>query len=427
MHIGKRIRKVRKNNNMEIEKAAEDILTPEELQYIEEGKAVPAESTLYALAGRLDVPAEYFIDYETKDEQLEVRLTDARLFFDGMKARSTERVLKTIARRYPYIHSLKQEIYYLLIKTSYYVLNEEDSNAIHTFDNELWPLVGPEEQLPEQLKELFYSVMGKVNYIKRSYTISHESYFKQVNYSSNRLQTANAYFNSALSLQALHRISEAIKYCQEAIYVYTELNETHRLSKAYLLLGVLHYDCNNYGKAMKHYKDALEIAEQHQFSEIRDKARYNIGDVYKELEEYNHALNYLLQSLHIEKEFRIQTIIRTYFSILEIYYMQRKISQMQNLIAEAENYVDNDTDHYRLQIMKAKLALLQENPDAYETMMDESISYFYEQKMWKELFYLKLDDEMISYYESDNDKQQKFLRIQEETNRQLSKGARMSV
>lgn len=160
--------------------------------------------------------------------------------------------------------------------------------------------------------------------------------FRSVN---NRLQEFRTKQNYAMAQYELENYSEAIALFQECIEEYTKFNDTELIANIYGEMGVVNYRMKEYQEAEKWCFRALELLS----AEDRERAFVyrTLGIMYKELQNHERALEYILSSVAIfEKYGLLGEASKCYAHIVSIYdlrgeldkaseYMQKMTSSMQ--------------------------------------------------------------------------------------------------
>lgn len=104
----------------------------------------------------------------------------------------------------------------------------------------------------------------------------------------------------AMSHEITGFLEDALIIYEEAFAALAQANDLAGAAGVLVNMGVAHYYAGNRGEALKHYLRALEYARGHQLQEQESKLLNNIAIVYRELKQYDQAIEIYKKSLQIK-------------------------------------------------------------------------------------------------------------------------------
>jgi HTH-type transcriptional regulator, quorum sensing regulator NprR len=409
LHIGRRIRKIRKVKDIPALEIYQGICSSTYLTELEEGQAVPDQKLLRSFACRLQVPESYLVDYDRIDAHLEEKLDLLKNCLYQEQTDEAGQLLKEIHDYRELIPNLEQELFYFLLKTHYYTRVREVSNAIHVYEHEIKPLLTTTSMTyPEPIREIYFYIKGLIHYFQRDYIDSYEAYLKQLRYLQDDIQKAKMYYNAALSFYHLNDLDSADTYCDKAVRIYLSKDEWYKAAETYTLFSNIWLERGKFEKTKTYCQKALHLAILHDYDEIKALSCYNLGVVYREYNEYDSSISLFNQTLSAipGDKYTPNFYLETYLEMLQTYVLKRDIYKIEHTLEQANNYCSNDEDFFRLNIFVAKKALLKNKPEEYESRMKESLHYLYGQKAWEMMknyaeelstYYSKRDEFQLAY------------------------------
>ena len=149
---------------------------------------------------------------------------------------------------------------------------------------------------------------------------------------------------------------KTIKYYENSLEIYKELNDKTRLIKCLNNLGILYNTIGNYSKAFEYSQKSLEIAEKFDYKSDISQSLQNIGDIYISRKKYNKALEYYLKTLKLNKEIGDKNeISSSYLNVGKIYFITKKYNKALDytlkslqIANELELIAEKKDIHYQL-------------------------------------------------------------------------------
>ena len=395
MHIGKRLQIIRNSFGLSRGNMAKNIVSyPHYCQY-ETGKYTPPDDILTAIANKLNVPADYLLNYQKLDSNLKQLLASLKTSIDKSELTEAERIINEIKAKYPYISSIYQESLFYLLQSSNFYKSGKKNEAFSMLANELLLIeVAKLEELPLEFQETYYYMQALDHYLKKDYEMSYNYYLKQLPLINNGISKAITNNNIALALYKIKKISKAIPFAEEALNLHLREQQWEKAAGTHNLLGMLYSEDNNSEAAMRNYQMALGLVGTFILHHLEDKILNNIGVEYKEAGDLANSIEYFNKSLEKKIEYGLDTLV-TYRSIIEI-YLEIDLEKASETITEARKKINKEIDIYHLKVLEAKYNIKNNNLELYEQLMEESIGYFLKNKMWN--YVLPSSEEFAKYY-----------------------------
>ncbi|OEF99469.1 hypothetical protein BHF71_08890 [Vulcanibacillus modesticaldus] len=397
MHISNRIKKLRQSSSITRKELATGIVSYSHYCNIESGNFLPNNDILRALAKKLKVAEEYLVRYKEDDEQLQDLLMQLLNKINDLEFEEADVLLLKIKEKYPLINSIYQEIMFYLLESYYCYRSRQISEGLRKFKEDVFPLMEENDvdKLPHDFEVIYYYMLAIVEFHKENYYISYEKFLRSLSLVNNNVLKGSINYNIALIFYKLHNIHKAIPYAVTALNIYLHEHQWQKVSDVYNLLGGLYYENKELIKAEENFLKALDIAKMQEMNDITERILNNLGMVYKAQGKINQSLDYFFKSIALKKENNHNPYI-AYHSILEIYLEQDLFEDLMMTLEEAREYCESERDLYRLKMIEAKMNFKMQNYQVYEDYLQESISYFYEQNLWK--YMDKIVEELGDYY-----------------------------
>ncbi|MFG6120246.1 tetratricopeptide repeat protein [Thalassobacillus sp. B23F22_16] len=336
MHIGNRIQIMRNNRKLTLKQTADTITSSSYLAKIEEGNYPPRPHVLQALERKFEVHPGFLTNYEQRDEDAEyiLRLLLSNIVLHPDKARE---VIEVIEENYfEYLSPISLEATYLCLKCAYYYKINDTKNAIDLYEGYIINYIDETElrSYPKLVRESFNYMMAlktfSENMIKES-TYYMEMFVDSVEQGAMK---AAVIYNIALLYGELNLHSKAIQFGLKAkfMFEYTKKYET-LLCKTNNLLGVQHLYIEQYEEALQYLKQAELTAQKYEYNHLLADIYYNKGLVYKQLEDFKNAVDFLEKSINIDIEEESSSIWETYNTLMDIYLKTNQDLRAENLFA----------------------------------------------------------------------------------------------
>jgi HTH-type transcriptional regulator, quorum sensing regulator NprR len=170
--------------------------------------------------------------------------------------------------------------------------------------------------------------------------------FRSVN---NKLGEITAKMNYGIFQYEMDNFEEAIAQFLDCIEEFQKIGETDTLANAYGEMGVVHFRMKHYTETEKWCFRALELLPLEHPE--RAAVYRTMGLMYKELQNFDRALEYILSSVELFEKFRLLTeASKCYAEIVSIYqsrgeldkaseYMQKMTSAMQEGLRARGQYL----------------------------------------------------------------------------------------
>lgn len=107
---------------------------------------------------------------------------------------------------------------------------------------------------------------------------------------------------------------QALNYYDQAINMYSKLNDEHNISRVNNYIGVIHRLTGNYFDAIKIYLESLRITENLKDEKGMSFTYNNLGVTYGQLGEYDSALSYYYKSAELKSKLGDEKALATTYS-----------------------------------------------------------------------------------------------------------------
>lgn len=390
MHLHKRFHKIRTLRQISRQDLAKGIVSYSHLCNFESGRHKLSDDIIKALAERLDVPTEYFLNHNIKSRLLNELLSKLEYFLKNNSHNEAETVINNIDTSFPYINSIFQEICFYLLKSYFLFKNQKVSEAIDLVTNEIIYLV-EEKDLKyfndPYFVEIYHYILAITHLHKKEYVKSYDTFLKYLNCTSNNLSKADAYYNLSVSSYRMDHLSNAISLAKEALAVYLNELAWEKIFSTHNLLGSLYLEDGQLDISENHLIKALDIAKKIDMNDLLEKIYHNLGLLYKALNDYDKAIEYFYMSLDLKKQSSNNLSI-TYYAIISVYIKKLDIKKAEDILSEAQFICTSESDHYFFKELTALIHFHKGEQNVYETCMEEAFDYFYKVKNKKEVCYI---------------------------------------
>lgn len=390
MHLHKRFHKVRTLRQIGRQDLAKGIVSYSHLCNFESGRHKLSDDIVKALAERLDVPSEYFLNHNIRSRLLNELLSKLENFLKKDSHNEAETVINNIDTSFPYINSTFQEICFYLLKSYFLFKNQKVSEAIDLVTNEIMYLVEEKDLkyfTDPYFVEIYHYVLAITHLHKKEYVKSYDAFLKYLNCTSSNLSKADAYYNLSVSSFRMGHISNAISFAKEALEIYLNELAWEKIFDSHNFIGCLYLEDKHLDLSENHFMKALNIAKKMNLNNLLEKIYHNLGLLHKEFKNYDTALEYLYMSLELKKQSKYNPNI-TYYAIINIYIKKLDIKKAEEILLEAQAICTSESDYYFYKELSASICFHKGEYHLYETYMEEAFDYFYKVKNKKEVCYI---------------------------------------
>lgn len=168
---------------------------------------------------------------------------------------------------------------------------------------------------------------------------------------------AGAYYLLSYLNDRLGKLNEAIENMQQAIKLYTEINDSSYLVACYNNMGVLYSYGTDQKTSLEYFIKAMNLAETLNETFALSEAYSNIGTFYEYLEEYGSALKYYNKALEIDLKINNEhNIALSYITVGNINLKLQRLDNARDSLKKAQQLISLVSDNYRLTEMYISLA-----------------------------------------------------------------------
>lgn len=172
-------------------------------------------------------------------------------------------------------------------------------------------------------------------------------------------QQGELYFLTALAYRYLSKMAACLNYAYQAEQVFQRAECREGLSKTYNLIGIVYFYNGFYEKALKQFFQAKDIAKAIHDDKILCRIENNIGEVYRETEDFLYAKQHYQQALyHAEHlaELYFQAIILE--NLGQLHMMEDRLEKAYEYLMQSHQILIQQEDFSALADVENKLGLL---------------------------------------------------------------------
>lgn len=394
MYIGRRLAYLRRKRGFSQEGVAAGVVSRGHYSNIEAGRYRALNDILVSLADKLDVPANYLLQWESSSPVLEHYLIKLQYCLDNYEYKEAESFIQTITKEFTYINSLHQEIHFLLLESLFYIKIKDYHRAKGVIEKVQY-LTDEGKMVPACLKYLFYYVTGAWFYVAGFYEKSLANFKTALEKASSKNSTARLYYNMALALYETYDRGKAAEYGKKALEIFINEHKWLHIIYIYLLLGVIHWDKREYSESEAYLHKALDLVKVYGNDELEGKVYHNLGLVYDSKHDKEKSIKYLILSVDKKLADNCESIIITYGVLAEVLISAGQITRAGEVVRAAREYAKSEEHFSMLMAIEAKIHYTRENWTKYEEIMERLITYYRESERWSDV---KLLSEEYSEY-----------------------------
>ncbi|UOQ44451.1 helix-turn-helix transcriptional regulator [Halobacillus salinarum] len=402
MQLGKRIYVYRKLHNYTLHRLTGDKISTAHLSKIENNYRIPGRHILKSLSEKLELPESFLQDSSVKDAEVHSILSQIHLFIIQDMEKADPLIHMIDLHYYEYLACIEQEVYFLLLKAAYYYKNDQNDQALHLYEHYLvhyladadysaWPLF---------LKGAYYYFFGIHYYQLGDYDQSFHSYKSYLEVTDSLPVKAALTYNLGFLSRIKGENDTALNYCKQALSYYDILKLPKDQSMTYNLVGVIHWSQENYAEAMNYLEKAETLSLQTEDKNLLAQIYHNKAIILRKQQLEEQAIPYLEKTLQLKKSQNKNPMI-TYHTLCRNYLALGKLEKAKETFKEAEDYIRNDMDYYKLLDSFLDYYKYTNEQALYEKGLMDCIDFFKE-KTNNDL--LKSQYKKLGYYYYENNK-----------------------
>lgn len=396
MHIGNRLKKIRKLNRVSQQNLCKGIVSTSHYSNIEGGRYVPSTDILESIAKRLQVPTNYLLNIHEHSPTTDKLLTEYEELIESDLAKAEEFLQKN-KKVFEYIPSIYQESEFLLLRCMHHI-KQLNSKEAENYFNEIKYYIHEDEleSYNKSLKFKYTYVAGLLKYDQKNYIESYHYFNKASMYINDEAKRMKVTFNLALISFYLFNLTKALEYVISARTAFLENHRWKETVECYILQGIVLFEKLEYKEAISVLKKGLNLSEEKKLDIQTAKILHNLGNVYRDIKDYDKSLYYYNESLKKKKETNQENIIITYYTTAKVYLQNQDFHNLKKILVEVEEITNTEYDRHLIIMLEAKMEYLLLNYDSYEAKMKQVIEYFYNNK-----FFLEIENEcrhLSDYY-----------------------------
>ena len=396
MHIGKRLKEMRRRSGQSQEQVSQGIISSSHYSNIEGGRFEPSQDILYLLADRLSVPYTYFEDVHVDDPKLAVLLSKYEKLIEGGDQQETKTFFHENESKFEFIPSMNQELLFSLLRILDLVNFDQFDEVERLYISKVKGYIDPDEvyMLSAAIQEKYYYVTGLIHYVKKHYPESIKHFNKTISLTKDANLEARLTFNVALSLFRIYDYHESLKYSLKAKDLYLNLHNWIKTADCYNLIAVLYREVKNYDQAEVYIKKGLDILDESEMTYA--VLLQNLASLRIEQNITEEALELLIRSINLKKKHNHQNLSVSYRTKLEIYIKKGDFASLKEELLVTKSYSVTAFDEAHVQVIEGKLKLYEEKYNEYESLMNNCINFFYDNQDWKSM--VNISGDLSRYY-----------------------------
>lgn len=386
MHIGARLKRLRKNKGIGQSKICEGLVSPSHYSNIESGRYEASPEVLKSIAERLSVPANYLLGTDDYSPEIAALLNEYADMIDSKQFDKASSFINKHTGTLNFISSIKQETDYLLMRCLHEIQKTRVEEGRKFFDEASFYLTKKNlKYFSHRTKFNYYYTSGLLYFYDRKFKESINMYAQALRRAENEKDEAKMLYNTALAYLQINEIRKAITNTNRAKNILSKIETEELLIHVYILLGVLYFEISEFELATDELKNGLVLTEENNYEEEKAKILHNLGLVFSKTEDYNEALEYFFKSLKIKTNISSPDKFITYYSILNIYSETEDTENLNKYLILAKNEATSAHEEHRLNNMEANMEFFNGNRKKYEQLKEESLNYFYENEHWLDI------------------------------------------
>ncbi|UTR08884.1 helix-turn-helix domain-containing protein [Evansella sp. LMS18] len=386
MHIGSRLKRLRKNKGIGQSKICEGLVSPSHYSNIESGRYEASPEVLKKISQKLEVPENYLLGIESHSEEIAALLEDYHHLLRTDQLTEATDFHEKKAEQLKYIPSIKQETEYLLLRSLHAIKNADVHEGRLYFDEVLYYVTKKNfRYLPNKIKFIYYYIGGLLNFYERNYKESIHMYRQALRKAENESDEGKILYNTALTYMKVNEVRKALNNTLKAKDIYSRSGSHEKMIHAHLLLGIIYLDLSEFTNAKIEFNNGLKLTKEHNYEEETAKILHNLGIIYFKTGDYDTALGHFFKSLEKKDEINSVEKFITYYSILAIYAEKADVDNIQKYLPQAQSEAETSHEYYRLKSIEADMELFNGNKNKYEQLKETSLNYFYENEHWLDI------------------------------------------
>ncbi|MBE1555093.1 helix-turn-helix transcriptional regulator [Sporosarcina limicola] len=397
MHIGKRLKGLRRLRGMTQAKVSDGITSDSHYSNIEGGRYAPLEGTLKLLAERLSVPSTYLINQSVIDEDMTVLLDQYEDLLDAEEIENARFFFEEHKKSFEYIPSLQQELHFNLLRcTDFFKAGDYDTFGRYYSDT-IIPYVDLEllTTLSASIREKYNYISGLYHYIKKNHKESIQFFSCILKMNDDASLHARLTFNIALAHYYLHDYTGALVYAEQSKDHYLNLHNWKKTAECYNLLAVLYKLLNDFDNAELYIHKGLNILND-ETEKTYLTLLHNSALIYREKEQYDQALEAINRCISLKKDHNPDDLFISYHVKLKILLRTKDLDAVGDAFELAKNACTTKLDEIHLQVIEGKLCLLRNQSSDYEALIQQCADYYLKHEHWKCL--KGITEEFAEYY-----------------------------
>jgi HTH-type transcriptional regulator, quorum sensing regulator NprR len=389
LHVGHRLKYIRASKGLSLSKMGIGIVSSTHLSNIENGRYKPSDEMLIALAEKLDMKVQYFLNHEKFDSNIQSLLEK---LLDNLILQSSDldEIIKRISNFK--ISNVQQEAMYLML-LAIYKLKKNTSPEVEICQLEYYEITN--DDLKDNFcRKVYYYFQGQLLYSKKKYSesLNHFRKLSLENHQSSEVFGALMYNLSLLEYRAKFYI-RATRSAEKALSVSLKSHNWNNCFDIYNLLMVIAWKSKDLELAFEYSKLALNIGNSSVVSELH-RYFHNEGLILLEAGDPTKAIKSFQKSISLKLGSNMPTF-NSSVQILKCHLIMKDSEGFNSQIKICEELAESEKEKILLKYLKLK-SLEEREGEVYLESIQELVGPLKENGLIKE-FVSSTKDLAIKY------------------------------
>jgi transcriptional regulator with XRE-family HTH domain len=330
VHIGKKVKELRKSQNMTQQELAEGIVTRGFISQLEKGLVSASIDTLEKLAKRLHCDTSYLLSsnqhaFAMENDDMVSLLDTIESYIDEKNFDLARRVIERIPTNVISHLSASEQGHFLWAKA--YLLWEE-KDFIQARNNVLKSIDLFELSHDQQVGKS-YNLLGIIDFHLKKPEESLHAFTKAMYFSTKYPSNIRLRVESLLNLGVLHshfkEYTSATYYLLEAESLNLRTDFLYKSGEIHMTLGVCYRNLGEWDKAEQYYEKAISVCGILEDNKLLGGVLTNLGVLHKTKKEYLRADQYLNEASTIYFSLQEEKLLlNTQMELLEVLIFLKK-------------------------------------------------------------------------------------------------------
>ncbi|HEX7064222.1 MAG TPA: hypothetical protein VF199_04075 [Bacillales bacterium] len=251
------------------------------------------------------------------------------------------------------------------------------------------------------LNYFYYFFRGIYHYDRKEYQAAIDNYLKAKPLVTQitMIEIAELYYKLASAYHRTYDITLSMEYTHKALKIFKDQAHYRRVASCENLLALNNHDFEQYKEAERHYHEALIFAAKADNELLKMRIFHNFGLLYTDQNDSKTAISYLTK---VKKQIENED---DYLKSQNLFLLAKNLFRNDQLEVARDRLgqgkvlsigLDNEDYYNHCKLLEAKFV----NPDHFEKIYIEGITYFRNQELWE--YVIEYSEELASYLQGAN-------------------------